>query len=109
MGITTINVIRHSHSKTTLPQRLLELGASHVIFDTEIQSEANLALYKRIGNPSVAFDCITGEPGEMLIKVLGKHARYLNYGAMSLEPVRMSISDFVFRDLTACGFWVSQW
>jgi NADPH:quinone reductase-like Zn-dependent oxidoreductase len=44
-----------------------------------------------------------------MIKYLGKDAHLVSYGAMSKQPLSLPTSAFIFKNLTAHGFWQSRW
>jgi hypothetical protein len=44
-----------------------------------------------------------------MIRYLGKDAHLVSYGAMSKQPLSLPTSAFIFKNLTAHGFWQSHW
>lgn len=44
-----------------------------------------------------------------MLKYLGKEAHLVSYGAMSKQPLSLPTSAFIFKNLTAHGFWQSRW
>ncbi len=44
-----------------------------------------------------------------MLKYLGKDAHLVSYGAMSKQPLSLPTSVFIFKNLTAHGFWQSRW
>jgi mitochondrial enoyl-[acyl-carrier protein] reductase / trans-2-enoyl-CoA reductase len=41
--------------------------------------------------------------------LLGHNAHLVSYGAMSKQPLSLSTSLFIFKNLTSHGFWQSRW
>jgi mitochondrial enoyl-[acyl-carrier protein] reductase / trans-2-enoyl-CoA reductase len=41
--------------------------------------------------------------------LLGQNAHLVSYGAMSKQPLSLSTSSFIFKNLTCHGFWQSRW
>ena len=41
--------------------------------------------------------------------LLGNNAHLVSYGAMSKQPLSLPTSFFIFKNLTAHGFWQSRW
>jgi trans-2-enoyl-CoA reductase len=44
-----------------------------------------------------------------MARLLGNDAHLVSYGAMSKQPLSLPTSLFLFKNLTAHGFWQSQW
>jgi NADPH:quinone reductase-like Zn-dependent oxidoreductase len=44
-----------------------------------------------------------------MARYLGKNAHLVSYGAMSKQPLSLPTSLFIFKNLTAHGFWQSEW
>jgi len=44
-----------------------------------------------------------------MLKYIGKDGHLISYGAMSKQPLPLPTSAFIFKNLTAHGFWQSRW
>ena len=44
-----------------------------------------------------------------MLRFAGKNAHLVTYGAMAKEPVTFPPSTFIFNNLTAHGFWQTEW
>ena len=44
-----------------------------------------------------------------MLRFAGKDAHFVTYGAMAKEPVTFPPSVFIFKNLTAHGFWQTEW
>ena len=64
---------------------------------------------KPVKRPRLAFNGVGGTSALNLVKSLGPSSLLLTYGGMSLRPVTLPTSMFIFKDLRAQGFWLSEW
>lgn len=44
-----------------------------------------------------------------MLRYLGTDGHLVSYGAMSKQPLSLPTSAFIFKNLTAHGFWQSRW
>ena len=44
-----------------------------------------------------------------MARLLGLNSHLISYGAMSKQPLSLPTSLFIFKNLTAHGFWQSRW
>ena len=44
-----------------------------------------------------------------MLRLAGKNAHFVTYGAMAKEPLGFPPSVFIFNNLTAHGFWQTEW
>lgn len=44
-----------------------------------------------------------------MLRLAGKNAHFVTYGAMAKEPLSFPPSLFIFKNLTAHGFWQTEW
>lgn len=44
-----------------------------------------------------------------MLRLAGKDAHFVTYGAMAKEAVILPPSVFIFNNLTAHGFWQTEW
>ncbi len=54
-------------------------------------------------------NCVSGRDTTAMTRYLGEHAHIISYGAMSKQPFSLPTSSFIFKNLTAHGFWQSRW
>ena len=59
--------------------------------------------------PKLGLNATGGRSGLNLARLLGNGAQFITFGGMSREPVTFPTSLFIFKDLTAKGFWLSRW
>ena len=66
-------------------------------------------LWSTIPRPKLGLNCVGGKVTSDLLRVLDKSATLVTYGGMSKQPVTVPTAEFIFRDLTCRGFWMSRW
>lgn len=54
-------------------------------------------------------NCVGGRTTSDLLRVLDQSGTLVTYGGMSKQPVTVPTAEFIFRDLTCRGFWMSRW
>jgi len=57
----------------------------------------------------LALNCVGGETATEMTRALGKDGIMVTYGGMSLKPVTIPTSVFIFKNITLKGFWMSDW
>ena len=50
-----------------------------------------------------------GKETSLMARLLGDNAHLVSYGAMSKQPLLLPTSLFIFKNLTAHGFWQTRW
>lgn len=116
-GFKSINVIRGREDKDEeqkLRQELLDIGATKVITEEELQSREIRDQIKEWTNGGreevkVGLNCVGGKPATALAKFLSPGATMVTYGAMSKQPVILPASLLIFKEISFNGFWVSKW
>ena len=116
-GFKSINVIRGREDKAEeqkLRQELLDLGATKVITEEELQGREVRDQIKEWTNGGreevkVGLNCVGGKPATALAKFLSPGATMVTYGAMSKQPVILPASLLIFKEISFNGFWVSKW
>jgi trans-2-enoyl-CoA reductase len=103
LGLRTINLVR----RETLVPELKAAGADVVLLDSrESVEEAKRAAGK--SPVRLALNAVGGESALNLMKVLSPGGTLVTYGAMGLQPVRISSGILIFKDLRFRGFWVTR-
>ncbi|KAF9447718.1 trans-2-enoyl-CoA reductase [Macrolepiota fuliginosa MF-IS2] len=111
-GLKTLNFVRNRDDISRLKEQLQKLGATQVLTYEDL---ADKALRSRIkawtGGKEIrlALNCVGGRETAMMSKFLGRDAHLVSYGAMSKQPLSLPTSAFIFKNLTAHGFWQSRW
>lgn len=57
----------------------------------------------------VALDCVGGDLARNMLKALPCGSTLCTFGAISGEPLKFSVEQFVFEGKKVEGFWVSEW
>ncbi|KAK9721280.1 mitochondrial 2-enoyl thioester reductase [Basidiobolus ranarum] len=109
-GINTINIIRDRENFEEAAQKLKDLGATHVFADTQIRKPDTRDFIKSLGRPiRLGLNCVGGKTTTDMARLLGNNATLVTYGGMSREPLTFPTSIFIFKNLTATGFWMTNW
>ncbi|XP_022046454.1 enoyl-[acyl-carrier-protein] reductase, mitochondrial [Acanthochromis polyacanthus] len=108
-GINTINVIRDRPEFTQLSDRLMGMGASHVIKEETLRRPEIKELFKTCPKPKLALNGVGGKSATELLRHLQVGGSMVTYGGMSKQPVTVPVSALIFKDVKVRGFWVTQW
>ncbi|KAK0467335.1 uncharacterized protein EV420DRAFT_1508245 [Desarmillaria tabescens] len=111
-GLKTINFVRNRDNIADLVQRLEALGANKVFtYDDLKDRELRKKIATLTGNTDIrlGLNCVGGPETTQMVKLLGNNAHLVSYGAMSKLPLSFPTSLFIFKNLTAHGFWQHGW
>lgn len=113
LGYKSISIVRERSEAAALKLNgeLTALGADHVITDKENASKAFGKVVKEWtkGNPiMLGLNCVGGPNVSGMARKLGKNATLVTYGGMSMKPVMLPTSLFIFKNLHAVGFWITR-
>ncbi|SCV74393.1 BQ2448_6825 [Microbotryum intermedium] len=117
-GIKTINLVRARGSKQeteALKEALKSMGADVVLtYDEFLRKGGPEEVKARIGKEEggelkLALNCVGGDEIKGMLKVLDGGASLVTYGGMAKKGLSFPPSMFIFKDLTARGFWLSNW
>ncbi|GMM35134.1 enoyl-[acyl-carrier-protein] reductase [Saccharomycopsis crataegensis] len=111
LGYNSISVVRDRPNIEEVKQELQALGATHVITEEQCGSRQFLKTIKQwIGNGQVklALNCVGGESSSNLARKLSPDGFFVTYGGMSKRPVTFPTSLFIFKNLTAKGYWITK-
>ncbi|EIW58680.1 NAD-P-binding protein [Trametes versicolor FP-101664 SS1] len=112
MGIKTINFVRNRPDFDGLISQLTQLGATHV-FKYDALSDKSLAKHVKQWTSNspirLMLNCVGGPDTTAMTRLLGDNAHLVSYGAMSKKPLSLPTSAFIFKNLSAQGFWQSRW
>ncbi|KAF8638937.1 hypothetical protein AX16_010412 [Volvariella volvacea WC 439] len=112
IGLRTINLIRDRPDVGNLAEYLRKLGATKVLTYEQLSDKSSRGLIEswldgkeiRLG-----LNCVGGLENALMSRFLGKNAHLVSYGAMSKQPFSLPTSLFIFKNLTAHGFWQTEW
>lgn len=108
-GINTINIIRDGPYTDDVVTKLKDIGGD-LVCTYEYARKAHFKdTISDLKKPKVAFNCVGGEYATEIARNLAEGGTLVTYGGMSRRPVTIPTSLFVFKNITARGFWLSQW
>ncbi|EHL00205.1 putative trans-2-enoyl-CoA reductase, mitochondrial [Glarea lozoyensis 74030] len=114
-GLKSINIIRDRKTPEeteSMKKELLDLGATKVITESELQSRSTVSEIKEWTsgkNLKLGLNCVGGPVTLALVKTLSPGGHLVTYGAMSKQPLSLPTGLLIFKDLKFSGFWVSRW
>ncbi|KAK7887268.1 hypothetical protein WMY93_026889 [Mugilogobius chulae] len=108
-GISTINVVRDRPEFTELSDRLMAIGATHVIKEETLRKPEMKELFKTCPRPKLALNGVGGKSATELLRHLQVEGTMVTYGGMAKQPVTVPVSALIFKNLKVRGFWVTQW
>jgi len=112
MGVRTINFLRDRDDLTGVTRELQELGATHVLtYDTLANEATRNQVQEWTGGKPIrlGLNCIGGRDTMFMARLLGQDAHLVSYGAMSKQPLSLSTSQLIFKNLKCYGFWQTRW
>ncbi|NWU95903.1 MECR protein, partial [Upupa epops] len=108
-GFKTINVVRDRPDLPKLVERLMALGANHVITEEMLRKPEMKEIFKSIPKPRLALNCVGGKSTTEMMRHLQPKGTMVTYGGMAKQPVTVPVGAFIFQDVRLRGFWMSQW
>ncbi|KAK7040732.1 hypothetical protein VNI00_009638 [Paramarasmius palmivorus] len=110
--VKTINFVRERDDLSTLSQYLYQLGATKVFTYNDLEDKLFRSKIKEHSGGKeipLALNCVSGPTTSSMVKLLGKNAHLVSYGAMSKQPLSLPTSLFIFENLTAQGYSQARW
>ena len=95
-----------------LRDELAALGADHVFTYSELSDKgfrSRLADLTDSWELPLALNCVGGPTTTAMAKLLSRDGTLVTYGGMSMQPVSLPSSLFIFRNITSAGFWMTTW
>jgi len=109
-GIKTINIVRDRPNFAETHERLTNLGAHAVITEEYLHTAQFRRMLSDLPSaPKLALNCVGGKNATELARTLGQNGVFVTYGGMSRKPVTLPTSLFIFKNIQAKGFWLTQW
>ncbi|ANZ74885.1 BA75_02984T0 [Komagataella pastoris] len=111
LGLQSISIVRDRPDIDELKQQLYDLGATKVITEKENAArEFGKTVKEWTGGKPIrlGLNCVGGENLTNMARKLGQDAVLLTYGGMSMKPVTLPTTLFIFKNLTAKGFWITE-
>ncbi|XP_063984612.1 enoyl-[acyl-carrier-protein] reductase, mitochondrial [Diachasmimorpha longicaudata] len=107
-GFNSVNVVRDRENITALKDHLKGLGATEVLTEAEVRT-TDLFKSKKLPAPKLALNCVCGDSGVNILRHLAHSGTIVTYGAMSREPLTIPASALIFKNISAKGFWMTNW
>lgn len=111
-GIKTINVVRDRPDIDDLRTWLRRLGADELVTEEEASARDFGALVKEISGGAGArlgLNAVGGRSSATVARGLCNGGTMVTYGGMSMKPVTIPTSLFIFKDIRLRGFWMTRW
>jgi len=109
-GVKTINIIRQRSDYKELVEKLKGYGAYLVVSDELVNKRDEFRkVISDLPKPKLALNCVGGETATEMARLLEKGGTMVTYGGMSLKPVTIPTSSFIFNDIVLKGYWMSNW
>lgn len=107
LGVVSVNVVRNRPDIDNLKTYLKKLGANYVYTEEEI---GNIDIFKsgKARRPLLALNCVGGKSASSIMRHLGIGGVLVTYGGMSLQPITVSTSTLVFREISLEGFAITS-
>lgn len=103
-GLKTVNIVRR---KDLIPE--LEAEGADVVVTDEIPLSKQIRDLTGNGAAPLGLNAVGGESAREIAKSLSDHGTLVTYGAMGLQPLQISNSLLIFKDLRFRGFWINAW
>lgn len=106
LNVNCVCVVRDRANIEQLKKYLMELGATHVMTDKEL---VETTIFKKLPSPILGLNCVGGEIGSNMIPHMANGSTFVTYGNMSGQPIQVSASVFIYKDVRLKGYWVSSY
>jgi len=107
--IKTINIIRNRPNFADTIERLKALGGYIAVTEDYIKTPQFKSLISDLPKPKLALNCVGGDSATEMARILDNKGTMVTYGGMSRKPITIPTSQFIFKDITLKGFWLSKW
>ena len=105
-GIAMIAVIR----KESQAAHLKELGARHVLVESDPEFAAKFAALCKSEKPKILLDAVAGQLAADIFTAMPARARWIIYGKLDTEaPVLKEAGQFIFMGKRIEGYWLMNW
>jgi len=105
IGLPMIHVVRRKEQVELLRGK----GYEHVLDSSEAGFEERLRDLAHGLHATILYDAVAGATTRICIEQMPRKSTAVVYGALSEKPAELSPLDFIFRELTARGFYLSDW
>mmetsp|Transcript_50189 Transcript_50189/g.122472 ORF Transcript_50189/g.122472 Transcript_50189/m.122472 type:complete len:377 (-) Transcript_50189:344-1474(-) len=103
-GIKVVSVMRHKESFEDMSDYLKSIGSTVVVPEDQLRSFYMKEVFADLPAPKVAFDCVGGESGSLLGRVMPKGGKLVSFGCASGEPMLLPAE----KQISVEGFFLSD-
>ena len=103
-GLKTVNLVRR---KDLIPE--LEAEGADIVVTDEMPLSKQIRDLTGNADAPLGLNAVGGESASEIAKSLSDRGTLVTYGAMGLQPLQMSNSLLIFKDLCFRGFWINAW
>ena len=90
--------------------KLKSLGANYVFTDEELVKNYKTLISELKGsNIKLGLNCVGGDTSTFMLRFLSDNAKFVTYGGMSRQPIKVPASYLIFKNVTFFGFWLTRW
>ena len=105
-GYAMIAIIR----KQSQAAHLTELGAKHVLIQSDPDFAEKLAALCKSDKPRILLDAVANQLSADIFMAVPARARWIIYGKLDTElPVIREPGQFIFMDKKIEGYWLTKW
>lgn len=111
-GYKSISVVRDRRDIDQLKQELHDLGSDHVVTEEQIADKSIktiIADWTCGKPPKLALNCVGGRSAANVARQVAPGGQLVTYGGMSKQPVSLPTSLYIFKNVVARGFWLTNW
>ena len=105
-GLRVACIVRDRDGADAVIAELLALGAAAAVRSGHSRSDSVMAC---LPPGALGLNAVGGPSAGEVARLLRPGAKLVTYGGMSKQPVMLPTAAFIFRDLVACGFWLTSW
>ncbi|MDR2512402.1 MAG: 2-enoyl thioester reductase domain-containing protein [Puniceicoccales bacterium] len=105
LGVHTVNLVRDPAKHNA---NLTRLGADLVLADDK-DAAKTVASALQGKAPRLALNSIGGPSAITLARSLGDNGTLVTFGGMPTERIAFPTREFIFKNITCCGFWMDRW
>jgi len=105
-GLRVACIVRDRDGADAVIDELLELGAAAAVRSGHSRTDPLIAA---LPPGALGLNAVGGPSAGEVARLLRPGAKLVTYGGMSRQPVMLPTAAFIFRDLVACGFWLTSW
>ena len=115
-GMSCVSIVRRQNKTDkewqALTEYLCDSGKADLVLAEEEQDKS-ARIVDSLGQhcrdmPWLALDAVGGDSARSIISALPHGSTMVTYGCLSGKPVKASVVDLVFSDLSFCGYWHSR-